>query len=134
MAGGGSYLFNDQCIITATPAQGWTFTKWIVGSTDVTQATYKFTVTGDVQCTAYFAQRMVTVAAENDGGGQAYVNEGSTPSGAAVVASIPEGGTATPVAPPAAEDKAVHLFKRKGEPPNAAVLLKIILDNIGKTT
>ena len=41
---------------------------------------------------------------------------------------------APPAAPPAAEDKAVHLFKRKGAPPKAAVLLKIILDNIGKTT
>ena len=33
----------------------------------------------------------------------------------------------------AVEDKAVHFFKRKGAPPKAAVLLKIISDNIGKT-
>ena len=36
--------------------------------------------------------------------------------------------------PQAAEDRAVHFFKRKGAPPKAAVLLKIILDNISKTT
>ena len=40
---------------------------------------------------------------------------------------------APPAAPPAAEVKAVHFFKRKGAPPKAAVLLIIILDNIGKT-
>ena len=43
--------------------------------------------------------------------------------------------TAAPAPAPApAEPKAVHLLKRKGAPPKAAVLLKIILDNIGKTT
>ena len=36
-----------------------------------------------------------------------------------------------PAAPVEAAVKAVHLNKRKGAPPKAAVLLKIILDNIG---
>ena len=42
---------------------------------------------------------------------------------------------AAPIPAPApAEPKEVHFLKRKGAPPKAAVLLKIILDNIGKTT
>ena len=37
-------------------------------------------------------------------------------------------------APAPAEPRAVHLFRRKGAPPKAAVLLEIILNGIGKTT
>ena len=57
---------------------------------------------------------------------------------ARVTISTPQAGTMfkaeLTIPEPVAEDKAVHFFKRKGAPPKAAVLLKIISDNIGKIT
>lgn len=63
VSGGGVYLGNNSCTITATPNLGWQFSGWTSsnGATAST-ATHTFTVDSDVMWTAHFTQISYTVA------------------------------------------------------------------------
>ena len=56
ITGAGEYTRGSTCTLTATPASGYTFANWTVGTTVVSSnATYSFTVTSDSTLTANFA-------------------------------------------------------------------------------
>lgn len=56
--GGGRYVSGATCMITATPANGYTFLRWELSSGDtVKNASHSFTVAGDTAATAYFKQQ-----------------------------------------------------------------------------
>ena len=55
VTGGGSYSAGNTATVTATPKSGWHFTGWFDGSNKVSSdASYSFTVTGNVTLTAKF--------------------------------------------------------------------------------
>ena len=55
--GGGQYASGSTCTVTATPAQGYEFVRWVLstGATS-TSRSYSFQVTQDTTATAYFRQ------------------------------------------------------------------------------
>ncbi len=53
VSGGGMYEVGDNVELTATPVSGWIFEQWNDGSTENPR---RFTATGDVSYTAYFAR------------------------------------------------------------------------------
>lgn len=56
VTGAGTYRHGTSVTVTATPADGYTFSGWKNGSTTVsTAASYTFTLTGNVTLTAAFA-------------------------------------------------------------------------------
>ncbi|MBQ9481826.1 MAG: InlB B-repeat-containing protein, partial [Clostridia bacterium] len=71
VTGAGEYNAGAECTLTATAAEGYEFVKWVIGDEEVsTNATYAFTVTGDVTLTAVFEEieaitYTVTASGEN---------------------------------------------------------------------
>lgn len=55
--GDGQYAYGSTCILSATPANGYEFVRWVLstGATP-TSRDYSFTVTQDTTATAYFRQ------------------------------------------------------------------------------
>ena len=57
VAGGGTYEQGQQCTVSATPAEGYTFTNWTEGGTEVsTDASYTFTVSDNRTLVANFTR------------------------------------------------------------------------------
>ena len=57
--GAGEYNINEDVTVTATAPAEWTFAYWMIGEEIVSyDAQYTFTVTGDTELKAYFAQNM----------------------------------------------------------------------------
>lgn len=55
--GGGQYASGSTCTVTATPAQGYEFVRWVLSTGDTsTSRSYSFQVTQDTTATAYFRQ------------------------------------------------------------------------------
>jgi uncharacterized repeat protein (TIGR02543 family) len=79
--GGGSYNYGQTCTVTASAANGYTFTNWTENGTQVsTNANYSFTVTNNRNLVANFAQNAHTIHAT------AGANGIITPSGTITVA------------------------------------------------
>lgn len=83
VAGGGNdFHYGDECTVTATANNGFTFSNWTVNSTVVsTQANYTFTVNGDRILVANFITQpqgtingLFTI---NDNGDQVYFSKGN---------------------------------------------------------
>ena len=54
--GAGIYVYNTQCVLTATPAEGYHFVNWTMGGVEVsTELSYAFAVEGDANYEATFA-------------------------------------------------------------------------------
>lgn len=55
--GGGQYASGSMCTVTATPAQGYEFVRWILSTgASSTSKSYSFRVTRNTTATAYFRQ------------------------------------------------------------------------------
>lgn len=77
VTGGGTYVVNVTCTVTATPAEGYEFVNWTEnGEVVSTEAEYAFTVTGDRSLVANFVLKNYDILAT------ANPNEGGTASGA----------------------------------------------------
>ena len=82
VSGGGTYNQGSSCTVHATPNSGYTFTKWTENGTQVsTNANYTFTVTGNRNLVANFAQSTYTITAT--AGANGFIN----PSGSVTVAA-----------------------------------------------
>jgi hypothetical protein len=56
MGGGSSFIYNETCMVTATPAEGYVFDCWVENGIVVSsQLSYDFLVTEDHVLVAYFA-------------------------------------------------------------------------------
>ena len=67
VTGANTYYQGDQCTLTATPATGYTFTKWTKDGTDYsTDATISFTVTAAASFVAVFTLNTYNVSATVD--------------------------------------------------------------------
>ena len=85
VSGAGSYNYGSSCILTATPATGYSFVKWTKNGSQVsTNASYSFTVTESASYVAVFSQNSYTISASANptaggtvSGGGSY-NYGST--------------------------------------------------------
>ena len=56
ISGAGNYLMGEVCTLTATPAEGRSFVRWMENGQEVsTEATYSFTVTGSRDLVASFS-------------------------------------------------------------------------------
>ena len=66
VTGGGEYHYNETCTLTATPAEGYSFSKW---SDNNTSNPRTFTVMGSGAYTAIFTPNNYTIGYENDGNG-----------------------------------------------------------------
>ena len=65
--GGGMYFWNEQCLLTANPNQGFRFVEWQEnGLTLSTEIDYGFTVESDHDITAIFERDGYTIDAEAD--------------------------------------------------------------------
>ena len=72
VSGSGGYDYGDQCTLTATANQGYTFVNWTENGTQVsTTADYTFTVTGNRNLVAHFGIEsfMISAMTEPDNGG-----------------------------------------------------------------
>ncbi len=64
LTGAGTYTYGQTVTLTATPATGYTFTKWTENGTQVsTSATYTFTATANRTLVANFTANSYTIAA-----------------------------------------------------------------------
>ena len=64
VTGGGAFHYGDNCIVTATANNGYTFTNWTEGGNVVsTNANYSFTVTGNRTLVANFTAQTYTINA-----------------------------------------------------------------------
>ena len=64
VTGGGTYQQGQSCTVTATPATGYVFEKWMENEVQVsTDASYTFTVAGDRSLVAYFTAITYTINA-----------------------------------------------------------------------
>jgi hypothetical protein len=64
VTGGGTYQIGTQCTITATPATGYSFSKWKKNGVDQNYpATYTFTVTASASYVAVFTPNSYTISA-----------------------------------------------------------------------
>ncbi len=64
VTGGGTYQIGTQCTITATPATGYSFSKWRKNGVDQNYpATYTFTVTASASYVAVFTPNSYTISA-----------------------------------------------------------------------
>ena len=62
ISGGGNYIDGATCTLTATPANGYSFSYWEVNGSPVSYTNpYSFTVTGNVTVTAIFNRNKYTV-------------------------------------------------------------------------
>lgn len=81
VSGGGSYTYGQTCTVTASANNGYAFTNWTENGSQVsTNASYSFTVTGNRNLVANFAQNTHTIHAS------AGANGIITPSGTITVA------------------------------------------------
>ena len=81
VSGGGSYTYGQTCTVTASANNGYAFTNWTENGSQVsTNASYSFTVTGNRNLVASFAQNTHTIHAT------AGTNGIITPSGTITVA------------------------------------------------
>ena len=65
--GNGTYLYNENCTVSAISNAGYTFTNWTKNGTVVsTDATYTFTVTENANLVAHFTQDHYTVTVSVD--------------------------------------------------------------------
>ena len=81
VSGGGSYTYGQTCTVTASANNGYEFTNWTENGSQVsTNASYSFTVTGNRNLMANFAQNTHTIYAS------AGANGIITPSGTITVA------------------------------------------------
>ena len=77
VTGGGTYVLNESCMVTATPAEGYHFVNWTENGDEVsTDAEYTFTVTNSRYLVANFALNYYDITAE------AEPEEGGTVNGA----------------------------------------------------
>ena len=61
ISGAGNYTYGSTCTLTATPNNGYTFSKWTKNGTQVsTNPSYSFTVTAAASYVANFTQQQVT--------------------------------------------------------------------------
>ena len=85
--GSGTYNYGQNCTVSASPNNGFAFTNWTENGTQVSaNATYSFTVNGNRNLVANFAQNVHTITAT------AGANGSISPSGAVSVAN---GGSQT---------------------------------------
>lgn len=73
--GGGDYSYGDTAYISASPSANYKFVKWSDGNTNASRS---FTVTGDVNLTAYFEYIGVVVNISSGGGGSVSVRNTRT--------------------------------------------------------
>jgi hypothetical protein len=66
VSGSGGYSYGDQCTLTATPNEGYSFVKWTKddGSYATSNSVYAFTVTETATYVAYFQKKSYTVFVE----------------------------------------------------------------------
>ena len=65
VTGGGTYVLNESCMVTATPAEGYHFVNWTENGDEVsTDAEYTFTVTNSRDLVANFALNYYDITAE----------------------------------------------------------------------
>ena len=80
VTGAGNYYENSTCTLTATPNEGYAFSKWTKNGAEVsTNATYSFTVTGEAAYVANFVQVHTVNIAPNpvEGGSVAFGSKGN---------------------------------------------------------
>ena len=78
VAGGGTYSYGQNCTVTATPNEGYTFEKWTKNNVQVsTNPSYTFTVTESAAYVAHFSLQQCTikVSANPDEGGTVYIGD-----------------------------------------------------------
>ena len=95
VSGGGSYSAGNTATVTATPKNGWHFIGWFDGSNKVSSdASYSFTVTGNVNLTAKFEKDSYTVTVTaNPAEGGTVTGGGTYNSGAyATLTATPNSG------------------------------------------
>jgi len=64
VTGGGNYSYGTSCTLTATPATGYSFSKWRKNGVDQNYpATYTFTVTASASYVAVFTPNSYTISA-----------------------------------------------------------------------
>lgn len=70
VTGGGNYESGTTATLTATPATGYKFVKWVnaSGATVSTSATYSLSVTADTTLTAVFEKLTYTITFKNEDG------------------------------------------------------------------
>ena len=79
VTGGGAFHYGDNCTVSATAANGYTFTNWTEGSNVVsTNASYSFTVTGNRTLVAHFTAQSYTITATADPSNGGTVSGGGT--------------------------------------------------------
>jgi len=67
VSGGGAFHYGDNCTVSATPANGYTFLRWTENGNQVsTNASYSFTVTGNRTLVALFQAQSYTITATTD--------------------------------------------------------------------
>ena len=67
VTGGGAFHYGDNCTVTATPTNGYTFLRWTENGNQVsTNASYSFTVTGNRTLVAQFQAQSYTITATAD--------------------------------------------------------------------
>ena len=92
VTGGGSYSAGNTATVTATPKSGWHFIGWFEGNNKVSSnASYSFTVTGNVNLTAKFEKDNPTQNANLDVPQAATVGYKSTVNVTATAESVPDG-------------------------------------------
>ena len=67
VTGGGAFHYDDNCTVSATPANGYTFLRWTENGNQVsTNTSYSFTVTGNRTLVAQFQAQSYTITATAD--------------------------------------------------------------------
>ncbi len=83
VSGAGTYNYNTNCTLTATPATGYSFLKWTKNGSQVsTNATYTFTVTGNASYVAVFTPQYTISASANPTAGGTVTGAGAYSQGA----------------------------------------------------
>ena len=78
VSGGGSYMENTSCTLTATPNVGYEFSQWTKNNEQVAiSASYTFTVTEDATYVAHFKKQCPIIVSDPD-----LVELGNRPAGA----------------------------------------------------
>ena len=66
VSGGGTYDYGSSCTLTATPATGYSFVRWMKNGSQVsTNPSYNFTVTGNASYVAVFSLNSYTISASS---------------------------------------------------------------------
>ena len=79
VTGGGAFHYGDNCTVTATANNGYTFTNWTEGGNVVsTNASYSFTVNGNRTLVAHFTAQSYTITATAEPSNGGTVSGGGT--------------------------------------------------------